>query len=115
VVYSTDSEHKEDAEVEDYVFIEFFKNADLLIFDAQYTLLDAVDGKENWGHSSNLSAVELAVRSGVKRLCLFHSEHTYDDESLDQFLNDTREYLKIHDHTYPLKIYLAYDGLEMEL
>jgi phosphoribosyl 1,2-cyclic phosphodiesterase len=115
VVYSTDSEHKEDAEDEDYAFIEFFKNADLLIFDAQYTLLDAFDTKENWGHSSNLVAVELAVRAGVKRLCLFHSEHTYDDESLNKFLHNTREYLRIHDDSSDLEIHLAYDGMEIEL
>lgn len=115
IVYSTDSEHKEDAEAEDYAFIEFFKHADLLIFDAQYSLLDAVYTKENWGHSSNLMGVELAMRAGVRRLCLFHSEHTYDDESLDRFLNDTREYLKILDPSSPLEIYLAYDGMEMEI
>jgi phosphoribosyl 1,2-cyclic phosphodiesterase len=115
IVYSTDSEHKEDAEDDDYAFIEFFKNADLLIFDAQYTLLDAVDTKENWGHSSNLVAVELAVRAGVKRLCLFHSDHSYDDESLTKFLQNTREYLKIHDDSSDLEIHLAYDGMEIEI
>jgi phosphoribosyl 1,2-cyclic phosphodiesterase len=115
VVYSTDCEHKNDADSESYEFIEFFKNADLLIFDAQYSLLDAVDSKENWGHSSNLIGVELAVRSNVKRLSLFHSDHTYDDESLSQFLNDTREYLKIHDCSSSLEICLAYDGMEIEI
>ncbi len=115
IVYSTDAEHKEDAEDDDYEFIKFFVNADLLIFDAQYRLLDAVDTKENWGHSSNLVGVELAVRAGVKRLCLFHSEHTYNDESLDRFLNDTRKYLKILDKSSPLEIHLAYDGMEMDI
>jgi ribonuclease BN (tRNA processing enzyme) len=76
--------------------VEFFRDADLLIFDAQYTLLDAIDTKENWGHSSNLTAVELAVQAGVKRLCLFHTEHSYSDEVIDQFCRDTRKYLKIH-------------------
>ncbi|MEN6620909.1 MAG: MBL fold metallo-hydrolase, partial [Smithella sp.] len=54
IVYSTDSEHKENAANESYEFIEFFKNADLLIFDAQYSFLDAVGTKENWGHTSNI-------------------------------------------------------------
>lgn len=115
IVYSTDCEHKEDADDDNYEFIRFFKNADLLIFDSQYRLLDAVDSKENWGHSSNLMGVELAVRSGVKRLSLFHSEHTYDDESLAQFLNDTHEYLKIHDNTSTLEVNLAYDGMDLEI
>ena len=115
VVYSTDSEHKENSTEDSYEFIEFFQDADLLIFDAQYSFLDAVATKENWGHSSNIIGVELALRSGVRRLCLFHNEHTCDDEALDQFLSDTRKYLQLIDDSSPLKIYLAYDGLEIEV
>jgi phosphoribosyl 1,2-cyclic phosphodiesterase len=115
IVYSTDAEHKIEAEADGYAFVDFFRNADLLIFDAQYTLLDALDMKENWGHSSNIFAVEMAVRAGVRHLCLFHSEHTYDDERLEEFLNETRNYLKIHADGHPLKIDLAADGLEIEI
>ena len=115
IVYSTDAEHKREAEEDEYTFIDFFHKADLLIFDAQYTLLDALDMKENWGHSSNLSAVELAVRAEVKHLCMFHSEHSYDDETLEQFLSDTKEYLKIHADDHHMKIDLAADGLEIEI
>ena len=111
VVYSTDSEHKNDAEKEDYRFVDFFRNADLLIFDAQYNYLEAIDAKENWGHSSNLMGVELSLRAGVKCLCLFHHEHTFDDEALDQVFNDTLAYLRILDKKSSLGIYLAYDGL----
>lgn len=115
LVYSTDSEHKADSKDEGYEFIEFFQNADLLIFDAQYSFLDAVDTKENWGHSSNILGVELALRADVRRLCLFHNEHTYDDEALDRFLNETRHYLRLIDKSSSLKIDLAYDGLEIEI
>jgi phosphoribosyl 1,2-cyclic phosphodiesterase len=113
IVYSTDAEHKREAEEEGYDFLGFFGDADLLIFDAQYTLADAVGVKENWGHSNNLVAVELSTLARVKRLCLFHSEHTYDDETLDRFLDDTRKYSKFHADAYPLEIDLAYDGLEI--
>ena len=88
IVYSTDSEHKREAESPFYSFIEYIHKADLLIFDAQYTLLDAIGVKENWGHSSNIVAVELAVEGKVKRLCLFHNEHSFDDTKLDQFLEE---------------------------
>ena len=60
MVYSTDSEHKFDVLTEDYPFVEFFRDADLLIFDAQYSLADQISIKEDWGHSSNMIAVELA-------------------------------------------------------
>jgi len=115
VVYSTDAEHKGEASEESDRFVSFYRGADLLVFDAQYTLLDAIDTKENWGHSSNLTGVELAVRAGVKRLCLFHTEHSYPDEMIEQFYQDTREYLKIHDETNPLEILAAYDGLFLEI
>jgi phosphoribosyl 1,2-cyclic phosphodiesterase len=115
VVYSTDAEHKAEAYERDYLFLDFFRNADLLIFDAQYSFFDAITVKENWGHSSNIVAVELSVKSGVKHLCIYHNEPTLDDERLGQFLEDTRTYLRIYAEDYPLKIDLAYDGLEIEL
>ena len=117
IVYATDAEHKKENNPGTDGFVEFFRDADLLIFDAQYTLLDAIDTKENWGHSSNLTAVELAVQAGVKRLCLFHTEHSYSDEVIDQFCRDTRKYLKIHAEAerHPMEIMAAYDGLRIEV
>jgi phosphoribosyl 1,2-cyclic phosphodiesterase len=113
IVYSTDSEHKRDAESPFYPYLEFIKGADLLIFDAQYTLLDSIGVKENWGHSSNIVGVELAIDGRVKRFCMFHNEHTYHDAALNQFLEDTNAYLKILDPSSLLEIHLAYDGLEI--
>jgi phosphoribosyl 1,2-cyclic phosphodiesterase len=113
VVYSTDMEHGPEAQEEGYPFVDFFRGADMLIFDAQYSLAEAIGLKETWGHSSNLIAVEIAVRADVKRLCLFHSEPTWDDEALDHFLAETRSYLKIHAPSAPLQIDLAWDGLEI--
>lgn len=111
IVYSTDAEHKEDSDDPGYPFLSFVRNADLLIFDAQYTLAEAIGVKEDWGHSSNMVGVELAVKSGVKRLCLFHNEHTCSDEKFDDFLDKTRSYLKLFDESSDLKIDVAYDGL----
>ena len=64
---------------ETYPFVEFFRDADLLIFDAMYSLGDTVSVKEDWGHSSNVVAVELAQLAQVKQLVLFHHEPAYDD------------------------------------
>ncbi len=38
----------------------------------------------------------MAVLAKAKRLCLFHSEPALDDEALDRFLGESRQYLKIH-------------------
>lgn len=115
VVYSTDAEHTDNAMKDDYYFLQFADQADLLIFDAQYNLVDHFLTKQGWGHSSNMTAVELAVRSQVKHLCLFHNEHTVGDGQLTDFLNNTRRYLEIHKPDSPMKIDLAYDDLEITL
>ena len=66
LVYSTDSEHSKNAEDKNYPILELFKDADLLIFDAQYTLVDTMYSKENWGHSSNMVGVELSKKGRGK-------------------------------------------------
>jgi phosphoribosyl 1,2-cyclic phosphodiesterase len=115
VVYSTDSEHQTDPISSNSPFVKFFKNADILIFDAQYTLSDTLYSKKDWGHSSNVMGIELAIDSNVKHLCLFHSEPAHSDETLDKILADTKRYASIYNPSYPLKISLAYDGLEIDL
>lgn len=114
VGYSTDSEHKAD-DVQESRFVEFFSAADLLVFDAQYSLAEADLAKKDWGHSSNVLGVELAVQARAKRLVLFHREPRSNDEALDQLLTDTRQYVKLYAETSDLAVDLAYDGLEIEL
>ena len=95
IVYSTDCEHKESVLDENYPFVEFFRDADLLIFDAMYSLAEAVSVKEDWGHSSNIVAVELAQMARVKRLVLFHHEPAYDDATIERVLRETIRYEEI--------------------
>lgn len=115
IVYSTDAEHPEELYNDDYPFIEFFKHADILIFDGQFNLADHLYTKQNWGHSSNLIGIELAIRSQVKKLCLFHSEHTFNDYELDKFLKDSKRYKDIYNKKADLDIIIAYDGLTLDL
>ncbi len=121
VIYSSDAEHKTSygskAHEETYPFLDFFKDADLLIFDAQYERGEAEFSKDDWGHSSFVAAVELAVKAKVKHLCLFHNEPTYSDERLGNLLEETRDYLKVYNghKPHPMKVDLAYDGFEIKL
>lgn len=115
IVYSTDSENKEDSYGEGYPLLQFYKNADLLIMDTQYSLMDAIYSKRDWGHSSNIKGVDLSIRANVKHLCMFHSEPTYSDETLHEILEETRQFAKIYAHFQSLNISLAYDGLEIEV
>ncbi|MEO0794157.1 MAG: MBL fold metallo-hydrolase [Verrucomicrobiota bacterium] len=123
-VFSTDSEHTHEAYEEDYPFVDFFRDADLVIFDAQYTMADATFTKASWGHSSNVMGVELAARARSKRLAIFHHEPINTDWQLDDFLRNTIMYRSIYHQEsadqlghaqYPEEILLCYDGLEIEL
>ena len=115
IVYSTDSEHKleDPAETED--FVAFFRNADLVIFDAMYSLLEAVSVKEDWGHSSNMVGVELAQLANVKHLCMFHHEPAFNDERIQSVLNETIRFEKLTRGERPLIVTAAYDGMEIEV
>lgn len=113
VVFSTDCEHKVEILDDAYPFIEFFRDADLLIFDAQYTLADQISVKEDWGHSSNIVAVELAQLAAVKHLVMYHHEPTLDDRMLQQILEETRHYAAMTDTKGKLTVTSAYDGLEI--
>lgn len=113
IVYSTDIEHQEDAE-ENNTFLDFYRNADVLILDGQFNLADHLHTKQNWGHSSNLIAIELATLAKVKKLCLFHADHLLDDIQLDKFFADSKRYLEIFAPLSEMQIVLAYDGMMLE-
>ena len=114
-VYSTDAEHSREFEKPDYPFLEHFRDADLLIFDAQYRFKEALEEKKNWGHSSNIIAVELSVRAGVKKLCLFHNEPGYSDLDITAHWEESVKYLHHHAPESTLEIIQSFDGLEVEL
>ena len=116
VVYSTDSEHPLDQPEHTARFVEFFRDADLVIFDAMYSLADAVSIKADWGHSSNIVGVELCQMARARRLCLFHHEPVFDDAAIDGVLAETRRLEQItRGSAAQLQISAAYDGLEIGL
>lgn len=115
VVYSTDSEHKQDDTDEVEAFVEFFRGADLVIFDSQYSFADAMSVKEDWGHSSNVVGVEMCQLARAHRLCLYHHEPIFDDERLAALLAETRRLEEITRADHRVEILAAYDGLEILL
>jgi len=115
IVYSTGSEHQLTEPGELVAFTEFFRDADLVIFDAMYSLAEATSVKADWGHSSNIVGVELCQAAKVKELCLFHHEPALDDAALAKMLAETRRFEEITRGGAPLRISAAYDGLEIRL
>ena len=115
VVYTTDSEHLlEDSDATGR-FVAFFRNADLVVFDAMYSLAEAISVKADWGHSSNIVGVELCQMAGARHLVLFHHEPANSDTTIEGVLNETRRFAELTRADQPLHISAAYDGLEIEL
>jgi len=115
VVYSTDSEHKPENLADAETVLGLFRNADLLIFDAMYSLAEATSVKEDWGHSSNITGVELSQMAGVKHLCLFHHEPIYDDSRIEAIFKETQRFEEITRADTVLRISSAYDGLVIDV
>ena len=114
-IYSTDSEHKLEKMAVEAAFIHFFREADLVVCDTMYSLADSVSMKEDWGHSSNLVAVDLCHEARAKTLALFHHEPTYDDEDIERMHQETIRYEELTRDGPPLEVICAYDGLEVRL
>lgn len=115
VVYTTDTEHKMDDRAQTEAFVEFFRDADLVIFDSMYSLADAMSVKEDWGHSSNVIGVELCQLAGARRLCLFHHEPVFGDEQLAAILEETRRFERITRAGHAVEVLSAHDGLDLAL
>ena len=113
-VYATDSEYKSLGSAELQPAIDFFKDADLLIFDSQYTFIEGIE-KKDWGHSSSYIGVDIALEANVKQLALFHHEPTYSDFKLADICELTRKYLKVVAPQTPLKLILSHEGLTIDL
>ena len=115
VVYSTDSEHPVDDIAGQAAIVEFFRGADAVIFDAMYSLAEAVSVKADWGHSSNIVGVELCQQAKVKRLLMFHHEPAYCDGKLTQLLAETRRFEEITREDHRVEVLTTWDGMELEL
>ncbi|MBV8083541.1 MAG: hypothetical protein JO247_01885 [Chloroflexi bacterium] len=94
VVYATDTEpfsqtprawannqsrkflHKQDEEL-----AEFFRGADVLIIDSQYTDHE-YPSRIGWGHGTPDYALDLAISAGVGTLALFHHDPTRIDTAV---------------------------------
>jgi phosphoribosyl 1,2-cyclic phosphodiesterase len=86
----------------------FFKNADLLIIDSQYTL-DESFMKFDWGHTSYTMAVNCGLSWNVKQLVLTHHEPAYIDSKLNENYQAAIEHGE-NIKNESMKIYMATEG-----
>jgi phosphoribosyl 1,2-cyclic phosphodiesterase len=80
IVYATDTEH---FACVDPALAKLAANADILIYDAQYTPAE-YPSKVGWGHSTWHAGVELARAAAVSQLVLFHHDPNRTDAQLGE-------------------------------
>lgn len=88
-VYLTDFAHYDDEHVP---FVAYTQEADLLIYDANFTKEEYHNKQyEGWGHSHWEKAAKLAIDANVKKLILFHHKNNRSDNELEAILRAARE------------------------
>lgn len=86
-----DADPEDIAEVQDVIdeqtlkWTNFLKNADLALYDAQYTPEEYPKFK-GWGHTAMDDAIKFCAKSDVKKLLLTHHEPKRSDEEIDKLL-----------------------------
>ncbi|MCG8350326.1 MAG: MBL fold metallo-hydrolase [Chloroflexales bacterium] len=104
VVFASDTEGYVDT---DQRLVNFARDTDLLIHDAQYSQRDYATSKQGWGHSTPQMACDVARLCGAKRLVLFHHEPLYNDEMIASLEQEAQQLLP--------NTVAAYEGLDIEL
>lgn len=109
LVYATDTEHYA---VHDPKIVALAKNADVFIYDSQYTPEEyAGEGgrrpKVGWGHSTMIEGAEIAKIAEVGTFVLFHHDPSQSDAAVREKERRARE-------VFPRSI-AAYEGLEIDL
>jgi phosphoribosyl 1,2-cyclic phosphodiesterase len=87
----------------------FFKDADVLIHDTQYTT-EEYAAHLGWGHSSYEYAVSTAAGTGVKKLVLFH----HDPNRTDAQLEDLEREYGANAAEAGVEVMMAREGLTIE-
>jgi phosphoribosyl 1,2-cyclic phosphodiesterase len=65
--------------------IDFIKDADVIVIDAQYTK-EEYKIKKGWGHSHYENVLEIAMAANVKKCVLFHHDPVHSDEDIDKIV-----------------------------
>jgi phosphoribosyl 1,2-cyclic phosphodiesterase len=88
------------------------RGVDALIVDCSYTI-DEYPAKRGWGHGTFDAALATALRVGARALYCTHHEPTRGDDELEAVFADlmARHAGRLGD----LKVFLAWEGLEVQL
>ncbi|MGC6510935.1 MAG: MBL fold metallo-hydrolase [Myxococcota bacterium] len=93
-------------------FIEFIKDADLLVADGQYT-----DGEYNthiyWGHPRATTLVDAAISANVKQVAITHHDPMQTDAMVEAKIQECRN--RAARMGYGGTVFAAREGVELKL
>lgn len=93
-------------------WVEFCRDVDLLIHDAQY-IEDDMPAKHGWGHSLISQVRQLAVDAQVKNIVMYHHDPERSDSELDEIAIESARYF--NSHSSVIGSYIAAEGLTFDL
>ncbi len=114
VIFSTDTEICAQDFEKNEKNTAFYRDVDLFIIDAQYTMTESIE-KMGWGHSSFSFAIDFAISWNMKRMALFHHEPTYNDRKILSIQTNAQHYCRHMYEKNPLEIFSAMEGTDIYL
>jgi phosphoribosyl 1,2-cyclic phosphodiesterase len=100
----------QEAEEQNVRIAQFVKGADLLIWDAQYSV-EEYAAKKGWGHSTYEADLALAIQASVKHLVMTH----HDPASTDKILAKRERRYRALAAERGIRLDFAREGMEIEL
>ena len=102
-----------------------YENLDCLVFDGQYEM-DELASRCDWGHSSPIIGIDLALRQGIRNIILTHHDPRSSEEKSNRMLEDAKKHCAVQLSQYRdiwdqrgqpdgPNIYTAYDGMVFDL
>ena len=83
--------------------INFIKNADIVIHDAQYTE-EEYSKKHGWGHTCYEDAIKMTENTNIKKLAFYHHEPSRTDSQIQALEENYKKYSSV-------EIMMAKEGL----
>ena len=83
-----------------------------------YATLEKTIERENYGHSTPVIGINIALTSNVKILFLFHHDPESNDSHILEAFEQARKYLESEKKHFPessLKLMIAYDTLTYDV
>lgn len=71
--------------------LPLYQNSDLVIYDAQYSFLEAAE-KIDWGHASGPIGIDIGMREKIKKMLFIHHDPAASDEKIKSAEDQTRAY-----------------------